>query len=153
MQVLIRRPLTIASLFAVTVAIAALTLSMSGRSYGKVDPIPFEDVRHLIHRMQHRQLPTSIVSVIVMPMVANLLLFVPWGFLMFISLYTANRPTVQTYVLTVLLGFSFSVAIEAAQYFMPTRVADVNDIIWNTAGAISGALLGHARLRLRFEFE
>jgi len=29
----------------------------------------------------------------------------------------------------------------------------VNDVIWNSAGTLIGALLGHARLRLRFEFE
>jgi glycopeptide antibiotics resistance protein len=152
-QLVVRRPLTIAFLIAITVVIAAVTLSLSGKSYTKVDPIPFEDVRHLVHRLQHRPLPTSILSVLVMPIVGNVLLFLPWGFLMFISLYTVDRPTVQTYVLTILLGFSFSATIEAAQYFMPTRVADVNDVIWNSAGTMLGAFLGHARLRLRFEFE
>ena len=93
------------------------------------------------------------LSIIVMPVIGNMLLFVPWGFLMFISLYSVERPTVQTYVLTILLGLSFSTAIEAVQYFLPSRVADVNDIIWNSAGTLIGALLGHARLRLRFEFE
>jgi glycopeptide antibiotics resistance protein len=153
MQVLLRRPLTIALLVTITVIIAAVTLSDSGKSYGKVDPIPFEDVRHLVHRIERRPLPTSILSVMVMPMVGNVLLFVPWGFLMFIALYTVNRPTVQTWVLTILLGISLSVAIEGTQYFMPTRVADVNDVIWNTVGTMAGALLGHARLRVRFEFE
>lgn len=153
MQLLIRRPLTITLLLAITIAIAALTLSLTGKSYTKVDPIPFEDVRHLVHRLQNRPLPTSILSVMVMPIVGNVLLFVPWGFLMFISLYTVDRPTVQTYVLTILLGLSFSASIEATQYFMPTRVADINDVIWNTSGTMLGAFLGHARLRLRFEFE
>ena len=82
----------------------------------------------------------------------NVLLFVPWGFLLFIALYTVNRPTMQTYVLTVLLGFTFTCAIEGWQYFLPDRVADINDIIWNTTGALLGAILGHLRERLRFEF-
>ena len=47
----------------------------------------------------------------------------------------------------------FTLGIEAWQYFLPSRVADVNDVIWNTSGTILGALLGHARLRVRFEFE
>ena len=47
----------------------------------------------------------------------------------------------------------FTLGIEAWQYFLPSRVADVNDVIWNTCGTIAGALLGHARLRLRFDFE
>jgi glycopeptide antibiotics resistance protein len=152
-QLSVRRPVTITLLLAITVAIIAGTISLSGKSYTKVDPVPFEDVKHLIHRLQHKALPTAIVSVIVMPIVGNVLLFLPWGFLMFISLYTVNRPTIQTYVLTILLGFSFSAGIEAVQYFLPSRVADINDVIWNTAGTIAGALLGHARLRLRFEVE
>jgi VanZ family protein len=60
---------------------------------------------------------------------------------------------VQTYVLTVLLGLTFACAIEAWQYFLPSRVADINDIIWNTVGTLLGAILAHMRLRLRFEFD
>jgi glycopeptide antibiotics resistance protein len=135
------------------VGIAALTTSITGKSYSKVDPIPFEDLRHLAHRLENKPMATTTLSIIVMPVIGNTLLFLPWGFLMFISLYSVERPTVQTYVLTILLGISFSTAIEAVQYFLPSRVADVNDIIWNSAGTLAGALLGHARLRLRFEFE
>ena len=50
------------------------------------------------------------------------------------------------------LGFTFTCAIEAWQYFLPTRVADINDIIWNTVGVFLGAILGHLRERVRFEF-
>jgi glycopeptide antibiotics resistance protein len=152
-QLVVRRPFTILLLIAVTIAIAALTTSITGKSYSKVDPIPFEDLRHLAHRLELRPMAATTLSIIVMPVIGNMLLFVPWGFLMFISLYSVDRPTVQTYVLTILLGLSFSTAIEAVQYFLPSRVADVNDIIWNSAGTLIGALLGHARLRLRFEFE
>ena len=153
MQLVIRRPFTILLLLAITITIAALTTSITGKSYSKVDPIPFEDLRHLAHRLEHRPMATTTLSIIVLPVIGNTLLFLPWGFLMFISLYSVDRSTVQTYVLTILLGISFSAAIEAVQYFLPSRVADVNDIIWNSAGTLIGALLGHARLRLRFEFE
>jgi glycopeptide antibiotics resistance protein len=153
MQLTIPRPVTVVLLLIVTVAIVLVTIFASGKSYSKVDPLPFEDLRHLAHRLEHRTLPTQILAVIVMPIVGNVLLFVPWGFLTFISLYTVERPTIQTYVLTVLTGFSFSLAIEAWQYFLPSRVADINDVIWNTTGTILGAILGHLRLRVRFEFE
>ena len=84
---------------------------------------------------------------------ANILLFVPWGVLMFIALYSVERPTVQTYILTILLGLTFTLGVEAWQYFLPSRVADINDVIWNTSGTVAGAILGHMRLRVRFEFE
>ena len=153
MHLQVRKPVTILLLLAITIAIAALTTSITGKSYSKVDPIPFEDLRHLAHRLEHKPMATTTLSIIIMPVIGNTLLFLPWGFLMFITLYSVERPTVQTYVLTILLGLSFCSAIEAVQYFLPSRVADVNDIIWNSAGVLVGALLGHARLRLRFEFE
>ncbi len=153
MQIVIKRPATVVLLLLVTAAIIGATILSTGKSYTKVDPIPFEDIRHLLHRLEHRPVSTQIFAVIVMPVVANILLFVPWGLLMFISLYSVERPTIQTYVLTILLGFTFTVTIEAWQYFLPSRVADVNDIISNTVGTILGAVLGHARLRVRFEFE
>ena len=148
----IRKPITILLLIAVTACIGAVTLEISGKSYSKVDPIPFEDLRHLWHRIAHRPVSTHILAVIIVPIVANVLLFVPWGFLMFLTLYSVERPTVQTYVLTILLGFTFSCAIEAWQYFLPSRVADINDVIWNTVGTSLGAVAGHLRRRVRFEF-
>jgi len=149
----IRKPVTVLLLIAATVGIGILTLQISGKSYAKVDPIPFEDLRHLWHRVAQRPVSTHIVAVILLPIVANVLLFVPWGFFMFITLHTLDRPTVQTYVLTVLLGLTFTCAIEAWQYFLPSRVADINDVIWNTIGTFFGAVLGHLRLRVRFEFD
>jgi len=153
MLITLRRPVTILLLFAVTATIVFLTVYASGKSYSKIDPVPFEDLRHLSHRLAVRPVSTQVMAVIVMPIIANVLLFVPWGFLTFICLYTVDRPTMQTYVLTILGGLSFSLAIEAWQYFLPTRVADVNDVIWNTTGAALGAILGHLRQRVRFEFE
>ena len=152
-EVIVRKPITVLLWLVTTVAIVSVTVWMGGRSYENFDPIPFEDVRYLAKRLAERPISTHILAVLVVPMIANVLLFVPWGFLAFIMFYTVDRPTLQTYVLTILLGFSFTLGIEAWQYFLPSRVADINDVIWNTSGTILGALLGHARLRLRFEFE
>jgi glycopeptide antibiotics resistance protein len=151
--IVVKRPITVLLLFVVTVVIAGTTLWMAGKSYSKVDPIPFEDLRHLAHRVAHRPVSTRLIALIVVPIIANVLLFVPWGFLLFITLYAVERPTLQSYVLTVLLGLTFACAIEAWQYFLPSRVADINDIIWNTAGTLTGAILAHLRMRLRFEFD
>jgi len=153
MLITVRRPITFLLLVMVTATIAIATVYTSGKSYSKIDPVPFEEIKHLSHRFETRPVSTQILAVIVMPIIANVMLFIPWGFLTFISLYTIDRPTMQTYVLTVLCGLSFSLAIEAWQYFLPTRVADVNDVIWNTTGAMLGAILGHMRQRVRFEFE
>jgi glycopeptide antibiotics resistance protein len=152
-EVVVPKPLTLFFLLCVTIVIITVTVWMSGKSYANLDPIPFDDIRYLARRLGAKPISTHILAVIVMPMIANVLLFVPWGFLLFIVLYNTERPTLQTYVLTVLLGLSFSLGIEGWQYFLPSRVADINDVIWNTSGTMVGALLGHARLRVRFEFE
>ncbi len=152
-EVTIRKPQTLVMLVLVTGAIVAITVWMSGKSYSNFDPIPFDDIRYLMRRLAARPISTHILAVLVVPMIANVLLFVPWGFLTFIALYNVDRPTQQTYLLTVLLGFSFTLGIEGWQYFLPSRVADINDVIWNTTGVVLGALLGHARLRVRFEFD
>jgi len=151
--IVIRRPITIVLLLVVTVTLIVITLWLSGKSYSKIDPIPFEDLRHLAHRIVHRPVSTRIISLIIVPIIINILLFVPFGFLLFIALYTIERPTVQTYVLTFFAGLTFSCAIEAWQYFLPDRVADINDIIWNSVGVLAGAVLAHFRMRLRFEFD
>jgi glycopeptide antibiotics resistance protein len=151
--IVVKRPVTVLLLILTTVAIIGVTLWMSGKSYSKVDPIPFEDLRHLAHRIAHRPVSTRLIALILIPIIANVLIFVPWGFLLFITLYTVERPTIQTYVLTLLLGLTFTCSIEAWQYFLPSRVADINDIIWNTAGTFAGAILAHLRMRLRFEFD
>jgi glycopeptide antibiotics resistance protein len=151
--IVIRRPITIALLLIVTIVILGVTLWMSGKTYSKIDPIPFEDLRHLARRIAHRPISMRVLALIIVPIIANILLFIPFGFLLFLSLYTLDRPTVQTYVLTVLLGLTFSCFIEAWQYFLPDRVADVNDIIWNSTGTFFGAILAHLRMRLRFEFD
>jgi glycopeptide antibiotics resistance protein len=151
-DVVIRKPLTIALLLAVTAAIIAITVWMAGKSYETLNPTPFDDIRYLARRLALRPISTHMLAVLVVPMIANVLLFLPWGLLTFITFYSIERPTLQTYVLTILLGFSFSLVIEGWQYFLPSRVADINDVIWNTAGTILGALLGHARLRVRLEF-
>lgn len=151
--VVIRRPVTVLLLIIFTAGICLMTLWSSGKSYSKVDPIPFEDIRHVAHRLQHHPVSTRILALVFVPIVENVLLFVPWGFLMFIALYTIERPTVQTYVLTMLIGFTLTCSIEAVQYFLPSRVADINDIIWNTVGTLIGAIFGHLRERVRFEFD
>src|ERR1051325_7024664 len=136
----IRRPVTVLLLLAVTAGIIGVTMWMSGKSYSKVDPIPFEEVRVVRHVMHRHPISSHTLAVIVIPVVANTLLFMPWGFLMFLALYTEPRPTLQIYVLTILLGLTFTCTIEAVQYFLPSRVADVNDVIWNTAGTALGAV-------------
>ena len=66
--------------------------------------------------------------------VLNILMFVPFGIL-----YPAV--TKSSFVKTVLCGTLFSLTIEILQFLFSTRIADITDLINNTAGAFIGAVL------------
>jgi glycopeptide antibiotics resistance protein len=149
----VRRWVTILLLLLTTAAIAGLTLYAQGKAYTKVDPEPFREIRVLTQKLAEGPVRTETVVALTMPIVLNLLLFVPWGFLMFVALDRPERATIQSYLWTVLAAMAFSSLVEAWQYFLPTRVTDVNDIIWNATGAFIGAVAGHIRKRVRFAFE
>jgi len=69
--------------------------------------------------------------------VGNVLLFVPFGFLLPLLVPRLNR-----FRCVVALGAATSLCIEAAQVAMPgIHRADVNDLILNTAGVGAGWLL------------
>lgn len=69
--------------------------------------------------------------------VLNVLLFVPWGFLVYRFLRKGNW--LKGVILTTLIGFSTSVMIEVIQYITGTGVFEYTDIVTNTAGAFCGA--------------
>lgn len=149
----VKRRTTFLLLLMVTAAIIGITLWISGKAYAKVDPVPFREVRLIAERMSEGPMPMPTLVALLMPLLLNVLLFMPWGFLMFILLDTPNRPFFQSYLLTFLIALAFSFGVEAWQYFLPTRVTDVNDVIWNGAGAVVGAIFGHLRKRVRVSFE
>lgn len=151
--VVVKRRTTFLLLILVTATIIGITLWISGKAYAKVDPVPFRELRVLSARLAEGPMPMPTLIALTMPLMLNVLLFMPWGFLMFILLDTPSRPFFQSYLLTFLIAIAFSFGVEAWQYFLPTRVTDVNDVIWNGAGAVVGAVFGHLRKRVRVAFE
>lgn len=151
--VTIRKWVTFLLLVVVTVAMLGITLSLSGHTYRKVDAEPFHDVKRLAARLSEGPTPFPVFVALIMPLLLNILLFMPWGFLMFVLLDSPRRATSTSYLLTILLGLALSLGVEAWQYFLPTRVTDINDVIWNGTGAAVGAVFGHLRKRVRVAFE
>ena len=71
----------------------------------------------------------------------NIILFLPFGVAACWVLKQRNWPN-QSHILTAFAaGLLFSFGIETAQYWMPTRVTSLHDIILNSSGALVGALL------------
>jgi len=70
----------------------------------------------------------------------NIAGFVPLGFF-FTAYFSLVRPIPRPRVAAVVLGLTISLAIETAQYFLPTRDSGVNDLITNTLGTAVGVAL------------
>ena len=70
-------------------------------------------------------------------LVGNIILFIPFGFLLPLAIKKLRKSLITT----VFLAMLFSLLIESSQYLFTYRVANVDDIILNTFGAFIGAVL------------
>lgn len=66
----------------------------------------------------------------------NILCLVPFGIL-FPIVFSKK----QSFVKTVLIGMLFSINIETLQFLLETGVSDIDDVFFNTCGAILGYLI------------
>jgi glycopeptide antibiotics resistance protein len=148
----VRKPATYALLAIVTVAMASLLFVLSGRAYAaERSPLLELTARFL---GGGAQVSRDAVLAFLMPVFANILLFVPWGFLAFVALDSPKRSRRTTYLLTIAGALVIALLMSAWQELLPTRVTSPSDALANAAGALAGAALGHARkgVRVRFDF-
>lgn len=76
--------------------------------------------------------PQSVLRQVVL----NIIFFMPFGFL-FTMLYLKNdKKLLKVFVIALV----FSTCIETTQFFVG-RFMDVDDIIWNTSGAVIGSII------------
>jgi glycopeptide antibiotics resistance protein len=108
--------------------------------------VPFHFVRDIATDTAGDGVMATLTSQAVLQVVFNVLLFVPFGVIVrgFFS---------RGLLATVAAGFAASVIIEVTQYTAdwglyscPYRVADIDDVLTNTVGAMVGALLGPVML-------
>ena len=86
---------------------------------------PLREVEAMLHQPNH--------LFWFMQIFLNILLFVPFGFLLPIVSERLRNP-----ILTVFAGFLFSAGIETMQYITGRGLTEVDDVINNTAGAVFG---------------
>lgn len=149
--VVVGKRTTLVLLVVISLFIVWLFSSLAGRAYSpEEEPI----VRALLRAMHHQQ-PLTRIAVLsdLMPIAANILLFLPWGFLAFILVDSPERTLSQSYALAVLLGAIFATALNLWQDFLPVRVTGPFDALANVAGTFAGAIAGHVRKRIRFQFD
>jgi VanZ family protein len=73
--------------------------------------------------------------------IANILLYVPFGFFLLPNLPLRGRGAVCA---TSAAGMLLSFGMELAQYYVPGRVTTLDDVVTNTLGALLGALAATA---------
>jgi VanZ family protein len=149
----VRKPVTFALLLLTTVLMATLLYLLSGRAYA-ADRSPLWELAARFLGAQREPVSRDALLAFLMPVFANVLLFVPWGFLAFVGLDSPRRPRRTTYLLTMAGALVVAGCMYVWQEFLPTRVTSAPDAIANGAGALAGAALGHARkgMRIRFDF-
>ncbi|UBF27318.1 VanZ family protein [Kovacikia minuta CCNUW1] len=82
------------------------------------------------------QRPSNLVD-----QIANVLLFIPWGFGLGWHIRKKTRLTGAITLVSVLIfSFGFSLSIELLQTFLPTRTSSLSDVLTNTLGGVFGCL-------------
>ena len=143
------KAITIALLLLVSAAMAAFIYLLSGRAYatgrGSIAEI-------LATLASHPGLQPVILATLA-PAIADILFFVPWGALAFLSIDRRGVPKMRVYLVTLLVGVAFALGLVAWQRTLPTRVTGRIDALWNAIGCLCGAFAGHLRKRMRIRFE
>jgi VanZ family protein len=151
--VTVRKPVTIVLLVVVTALLGGLIYGLSGKAYA-ADSDPVREILARLLGSGSGPVSRSALLAFLMPVIANVLLFVPWGFLSFVALDSPARRRRASYAITFVAALMLAAAMQVWQEFLPTRVTSLPDSIANALGALGGAALGQARkdVRVRFDF-
>lgn len=146
----VRRWVSGVMLVLTTAGMVALLYVLSGRAYASEGYAS----RELIARVGRGEVGSDAILALLMPLLGNVLLFIPWGFLTFVMLDTKARPRSASYLLTVAGAAVLATGMFVWQQVLPTRVTAWPDVLANAAGALAGASLAHARktVQVRFDF-
>ena len=73
----------------------------------------------------------------------NILAYIPFGLLAALTLYRWRKhdTTIVPIVIATATGAALSLGMETMQVFIPGRVAELTDLLTNTAGSLVGAIL------------
>lgn len=150
--IVVRKGVTVALLVLTAAAMAAFLYLLSGKAYA-AETHPIRELLSRLLGSGRGPVSRDALLAFLMPVVANILLFMPFGFLTFLALDGPARPRKVTYAMTLVAAIVFASAIVVWQQYLPTRVTALPDAIANGVGALAGAAAGHARKGVRVRFE
>ncbi len=145
--IVVPKLVSIALLGVVTTLMVGVVYLLSGRAYAAES--------HAFGALLMRQPMTPDVRLaVVMPLVADILFFLPWGFLLFLVLDGSSRPRRRSFVIVASAALIFASAIQIWQLALPSRVTTGLDAIAHAIGALGGAALAQMRkdVHVRFEY-
>ncbi|HET7710584.1 MAG TPA: VanZ family protein [Thermoanaerobaculia bacterium] len=130
-----------------TAAMLSIIYLLSGRAYATESTSPLTFLLRWPLSGDHG-------LAIVMPLIADLMFFLPWGFLLFMVLDTPSRPRRMAYAIVGALALLLASTIHLWQIALPSRVTTAVDAILHSVGALCGAALGQMRkdIRVRFDY-
>ena len=149
--ILVRKWVTTLLLALYTLAITGLIYFLSGKAYVR-ERSPLLLFGSLIQRFDRGALTNSALVATLMPSLVTLLLFAPWGFLLFLTLDRPGHSRFRLHLGTCLAGLLFGLAIAAWQSVLPTQVTTWYDALWSALGTLAGSLAGYLRKRVRIQF-
>jgi hypothetical protein len=145
------RWITVVLWVVVSAAMATAIYFLSGHAYHREASLA--DILSMLRRYDQGSATTTAVQAMLTPAIGDILFFLPWGALAFLSLDGPNRSRKSIYGVTVALGVAFALGLIAWQTILPTRVMGGIDSLWGAVGCGAGAALGHARKRVRVRFD
>jgi VanZ family protein len=149
--IVVRKPVTLALLAITTAAMVALIYALAGRAYVRESHSWSDVAEALVQRGGSTSTGGAVVAL--MPLVANALIFVPWGFLAFMAIDSPSWSRARSYALTVVAGACFALAVDLWQRYLPTSVITHTDVVANVVGTFAGAVVGHLRKQVRLRFD
>jgi len=148
----VRAPVTFALLVLTTAAMVALIYFLSGKAYA-AETHPISEILARLLGSGRGPVSRDALLAFLMPVIGNVMLFVPWGLLAFLALDGRMQSRRAVYFATVVGAVVFSAAMVLWQQTLPTRVTSLPDTFANGVGALAGAALGHARKGVHVRFE
>jgi len=148
--VVIRKRVTVALLVLVSLGMLSLIWFLSGKTFRSETRGPAEEVMTLL---QFRSAAGGHLIFASAPLLADVIAFLPWGFLAFIAFDSKPRPRIRTYLFTCAAAMAFAIALVLWQYTLATRVTSFGDAAFNFFGALAGASLAHLRRSVRIQFD
>lgn len=112
-------------------------------SYGSIYPANFQMPAADMSVVMQQFLQTCCVSTHAGDILANVLLFIPFGFLGMLAVADSAKSTRLVLFHVFFWGVLLALVLQLVQIYLPSRNQNLQDVAWNFLGIIGGAFAGN----------